>query len=177
MRPISISIAPSLPINVSAKITGYYLEHPEKVSSVIDAAIRSGLYAAGMFYVSALTKSTPTGATGIARKNWKIEPRQTNTFTTVTVFNPIEYLLAIDQGRKAAPVPIEPLMMWVQKKLGIKNVKKARSVAWAISKKKAKTATPGQHFIQKTIDTSKDKSTKLINSYIKNALAIIGVEQ
>jgi hypothetical protein len=55
----------------------------------------------------------------------------------------------IEEGRRAAPIPIEPLALWVRRKFGCKDPNKARSIAIAISKAASKTKRPGLHVLRR----------------------------
>ena len=48
--------------------------------------------------------------------------------------NPPEKAGVIELGRRAAPIPIEPLVHWVRRKLGCPDPRKQRSIAHAISR-------------------------------------------
>ena len=179
-KAISVSLTPSLPVKVTPQISGYYLNHTDLISAAIDHAMKVGLIEAGKFLTAQLAKSTPTGYTGNARKGWKYDETPTPAGPAITIYNPFEYLLAVDQGRKAAWVnnmpPAEPLTRWVQKKLGIKNIVAARGIAFVISRKKHEQATPGQRFVDKCLGTNQPKAIAVLNSHVRNALKSIGVE-
>jgi hypothetical protein len=63
--------------------------------------------------------------------------------------SPPEKAGVIEKGRRAAPVPIQPLQDWVMRKLGCKDPKVARRIAIAISKHKAKTPQPGLKVLER----------------------------
>lgn len=49
----------------------------------------------------------------------------------------------IEGGRRPAWIPIEPLAQWVRRKFGEKDPDKAKSIAFAISRKASKVPRPG----------------------------------
>lgn len=49
----------------------------------------------------------------------------------------------IENGRKPAWIPIEPLTSWVQRKLGCQDAKQARQIAFMISRAASKKKRPG----------------------------------
>ena len=58
---------------------------------------------------------------------------------------------------------------WVRRILGVSDQKKARGIAFAISRKKKRQRTPGQHFAEETFDSN-------INSLNQNFLNPVGAE-
>lgn len=180
MNPFSIKLNAAIPIKTKADTSGFFASHPELVLAAMKKGAKNGLLASGLLFSNAFSKVTPTGVTGNARKGWKVEVVDTPDGCQVIVFNPFEYLAAVDQGRKAAWVnnmpPAESLTRWVQKKLGVANVKAARRIAYAISKKKSQIPTPGQKFIEKAIVANQGKAIKIMTSYYQVALAKIGAK-
>lgn len=55
----------------------------------------------------------------------------------------------IESGRRPAFIPIRPLADWVRRKLGEQDPKRARSIAFAISKKASQKARPAQQILAK----------------------------
>jgi len=99
----------------------------------------------------ALVAATPVGAVGALRGAWQVvydEPT-----LTARVVNNMEYALPVELGRRAKMPPVAPIQLWVERKLGLSG-DEAERAAWGIAKKKAKTATPGQHFVERTWDVA-----------------------
>lgn len=63
--------------------------------------------------------------------------------------HPPEKAGVIEYGRRPAPIPIEPLADWVRRKLGCNDPKKARSIAFAISKVASKKKREGLHVLER----------------------------
>lgn len=68
-----------------------------------------------------------------------------------TIGSPLLYATPVELGRKPKWVPIAPLELWFRRKLGL-DPKEARSAAFALSRKKALSRTPGQDFFYSTIE-------------------------
>lgn len=123
--------------------------------SEINRDIKRQLTAAGIFMQSPLAQATPFGVTGEFRRSWVSQIREEGSTMSAVVFpGATEYALAVELGRKAAPVPIEPLTRWVRRKLQVTDEKRARGIAFYLSKKKAKKPTKGQEFAKKTFEAN-----------------------
>jgi hypothetical protein len=72
----------------------------------------------------------------------------------------------IEQGRRAAPIPIEPLAEWVRRKLGCKDPKRSRSIAFAISRHASKHARPGLYVLARA-------HPKISDAFFENLQAIL----
>jgi hypothetical protein len=115
----------------------------------IKQAVNAELYGGALFLQGRVQRATPVGVTAALRRGWFVDygPGENQ----VTLGNPSEYLLATELGRRAAPVPIAPLELWVRRKLGIPRPQ-SFSVAKAISWKKAHSRTPGKFFVKRAVD-------------------------
>ena len=116
--------------------------------SDIRQMVKRQLILASEFYVSEVKLKTPVGATNYLRDSW--DYGYSDQEQTSTIAPRAEYAIPVELGRKAAPVPIEPLTLWVRRKLGVSDAKQARGIAFAISRKKRTTPTPGQNFASET---------------------------
>ena len=99
----------------------------------------------------AVVAATPVGVSSALRGAWQVvydEPA-----LTARVVNNMEYALPVELGRRASMPPVAPIRLWVVRKLGLSG-DEAESAAWGIAKKKARTATPGQHFVERTWDVA-----------------------
>jgi len=116
-----------------------------------------------------LRDATPVGATGQLRDGWFVKPlpRNLQVFIRNSARSPsgFPYLLPTELGRRAAPVPIPPLDAWVQAKFGV-SPPESTSIAFAISRKKARSRTPGQHFVEKTFLQRAGFITRLLSNRI-----------
>lgn len=130
------------------------LWNPNAANQAAKRAIKLGLTGAAEFFKTEVALATPVGADGNLSKAWSTEWDEQK--QQAIVFNPMEYALATELGRKAAPVPIKPYARWFRRKLGLSE-KAAIGAAIASSKKKAKEATPGQFFTKKTFNSNLKK--------------------
>ena len=71
------------------------------------------------------------------------------------------YAVPVELGTKAHFPPIEPLQDWVKHKLGIKDDKEAKGIAFAIALKISKKGTKGQFMFKQTFDEQKENVTAL----------------
>ncbi len=83
------------------------------------------------------------------------------------VSNPRVKAGVIEFGRRPGKgVPLEPLADWVQRKLGVSDAKKARSIAYTISKKHKEEGRKGLYVLQrarpKIIEASKKNAVRLM---------------
>ena len=91
-----------------------------KIKPIIQCVVSEEMLIVGELIVGQLQKSTPVGVTANMRQGWFHEGvTPINNALTLQISNKAEYTEAIDQERKAAMPPVEPLINWVQKKLGI----------------------------------------------------------
>lgn len=140
-------------INAEIKFEGAIWD-PNKSQVATRKVIKGALVAASEFLKTEVALATPVGVGGDLSKAWGTEWDEAN--QEAVVFNPVEYGLVVELGRKAAPVPIKPYARWFQRKLGL-SPKEAIGAAIASSKKKAKQATPGQFFTKKTFASNLSK--------------------
>lgn len=107
------------------------------------------LVKAASFLQGEISRATPV-YTGQLRGGWQVVYDEAN--LVARVVNNVEHALPTELGRRAAMPPVEPIKLWVERKLGLKEPE-SESVAWAIARKKAREFTPGQHFIERTFDS------------------------
>lgn len=115
----------------------------------IRKVVKEQLVGASLFYIGEVKPKTPVGVYGVLKGSWQYvydDASQTSIIGTGTV----EYAPAVELGRKAAPVPIKPLRLWVKRVLGISKESEINSVAFLIGRKKKRQATPGQFFATET---------------------------
>lgn len=77
---------------------------------------------------------------------WEMTPEGGIYYSTAT---PAVKAGVIEHGRRAAPIPLQPLAEWVRVKLGCNDPKKAMGVAIAISKTAAKRPRPGLKVLER----------------------------
>lgn len=139
-------------ISADVRTTGDAFD-PGRVDSESAAVYRQQLTGAGLYVEGEVRRGTPA-YTGDLQKNWFTEYRESA--KEVLVANPSEYALPMEFGRKPAWVPIEPLTLWVRRKLGVSDQKKAKGIAFVISRKKSQQPTPGVGFARTAFEASID---------------------
>ena len=100
--------------------------------------------------------------TGTMFKTANIERK----FLEKTIVYPALYADVIEFGRHPGTMPpVKPLIKWVQRKLGITNIKKARNVAWAIATEIKKRGLEGIMFLDQSVEqaTSELKLKRVIS--------------
>lgn len=132
---------------------------PGRAEAEVRHVIKEQLTGASLAYIREVKPATPVGVFGNLQKEWQFAYDDA-TLTSKIFPGTVEYAQAVELGRKAAPVPIEPLRLWVKRKLGITDPKEIRSVAFLIGRKKKQQATEGQFFATKAWQ----KSLPVINS-------------
>lgn len=74
-------------------------------------------------------------------------------FLEKEIVYPALYADIIEFGRHPGSMPpVEPLVKWVKRKLGITNDKKALNIAWGIAVEMKKRGLEGTFFLQQSID-------------------------
>ncbi len=149
-------------IFVSSDFNGLLVNNPEKFKRIVSKSVNEALVKGGNFMLAALKRATPVGATGALRLSWVMDivgnPNQ-GKMIEINIYSPSKYLRVVDQGRKAGPVSregIKSLQLWVKRKLGVTGEAKSLGIAFAIAQKKKTQDTPGQFFVQRTIDQNMD---------------------
>lgn len=114
-----------------------------------------------------VAEKTPTGVGGEAGLRGSIhgETARRGDVVRGQVSTPLEYGEVVEMGRRPnqAMPPIGPIMLWAQRKLGL-DAKEAKSAAFAIARKIARSGFEGAHmfaeglneldsWIMRTLDT------------------------
>ena len=74
-------------------------------------------------------------------------------FLEKTIVYPALYSDIINYGRHPGSMPpVEPLIKWVSRKLGITDIKKAKNVAWSIAIEIKRRGLEGTFFLDQSID-------------------------
>jgi hypothetical protein len=125
----------------------------EKTSEIINGALKDS----GKHIMESLMEATPVGANGAMKKNWIMAVRKIgiNNLVEIELENMTNYLNPVNYGRKASPISragMKSLKLWLKVKLKITDPKKIDQVAWAIARTKKKKATPGQKFVENTLE-------------------------
>lgn len=149
---------------------------PGRLDSETKAVYREALTAAGLELEGIFRRDTPFGVVGALQKAWFTE--YDDDLQQVIVANPMEYALAVEEGRKPKFPPTKPIELWVKvhitrqektKTVKGKTTLGYKAIAFLIARKKSKEPTPGQGFVKKAFEAS-------IDSVNANYLQPIGAE-
>lgn len=163
-------------ISIKFDKSGAMLVNPRVFSNDVSKGVNIAMINAGNFVMGELQKATPVGFSGVMRKNWYLTASKLglNDLVEVEIANDTDYMNAVNIGRKASPINakgMRSLTLWVQRKLRVADPKKARGIAFAIAKKKAKHDTPGQRFVENTIEEAMPVAiTRIIEPGIQKAI-------
>lgn len=86
--------------------------------------------------------------TGDYARAWASAPTPEGAMVYSTASPPVKAGV-IEKGRRAAWIPLDPLAEWVRRKLGCNDPKKARSIAYAISKWASQNARVGLRVLER----------------------------
>lgn len=149
---------------------GRVITNPNELLADIRKALNSELHQGALYLQGQVQRATPVGVTGALRRGWFVAELP-GSYGTYVLSNTSEYLLPTEVGRKAAMPPVEPIELWVRRKLGIKRPASWRA-AWAIAIKKSKQATPGQFFARDAINKAIPGLEKLLIARIAARLQV-----
>lgn len=85
----------------------------------------------------------------------------------------LAYAQPIELGARPHMPPIAPLADWVRRKLGVKDGKEARSVAYAIALKIARDGTPAHHMFSEGLAATQAQIGEIIAAAAGRAVARI----
>lgn len=97
---------------------------------------------------SAVTVETPVNF-GTLRQAWTTQQMGTPARLLGEVFNPLEYALPVETGRRPGKMPpVEAIQLWVTRKLGLQG-NEAKSAAFLIARAIGRRGTQGAHMLEK----------------------------
>jgi hypothetical protein len=71
-------------------------------------------------------------------------------------------------------LPIDALVLWVQKKLHVSNEKQALSIAWALAKSIKKRGMQGDQMFEEAFEQLKEEAPDILEREIAEALEAAG---
>lgn len=76
-------------------------------------------------------------------------------FLSKEIVYPASYAESVEFGRNPGSMPpVDPLVKWVRRKLGVRNLQEAQSIAWAISKSIKKRGIAPVRFLRNAIEAT-----------------------
>jgi len=154
----------------------------QQVAPAVLAAIHEGsefaLEKIGLRGVQILHQHTPVGATGnlSAGQFAQLHKEGGQLHEIIAVGPPADvYASPAEFGTKPHFPPPSALLLWVQKKLGITDEKKATSVAFAIAKTIARRGTKGSHMFDIAFKQLESEAAGIFQLEIAEALQRHGI--
>jgi hypothetical protein len=163
-----------MPNQLQIRINGF-AEATAELQSAILAGAAVGLEKVGLRGVPLVQDHTPVGATGNLFGGVFAEFHRDGLamHEVIGVHPPADvYAAPVETGTRPHFPPPSALLLWVQKKLGIEDEKKALSVAFAIAKTIAKRGTQGAHMFDQAFAQLQLEAPGIMESEI--AIAIEG---
>lgn len=118
--------------------------------SDIRQMVKRQLLLASEFYITEVKLAGPEDK-GYMRGGWdaKYEDQE----QLVRIGNIAEYTYNLEKGRKPGKgIPLVPLTLWVRRKIGVKDERKARSIAFCISRKAKLKGLAAKPFVLPTLN-------------------------
>lgn len=117
---------------------------------------------------------TPTSGAGTLRDSIGALPVEiSSTSVRGEVGTTNTYAQPVETGAKPHMPPVEPIAEWVRRKLGIKDEAEAKSVAFAIARKIAKSGSKGAFMFREGLAASQAQILEILGDGVERALARI----
>lgn len=141
----------------------------------VEGGLRLGVMEAGDVLQRETQERTPT-AEGLLRSTILVSAMEPAGPAVLRVGSPQSYAVPVELGTKPHMPPVQPIQYWVARKLGIKDEKKAKAVAWAIAKKIARHGTKGAHMFARAAEENAGQVKAIVERHIRAALAALAQE-
>ncbi len=163
-------------LKITLNLKGGLVKNPQRVQQGIWDQLAVNFQVFGNEVKREVRAGTPIGATGMLSKGIDKTVSKYPGGLKLEIFPSELYAPYVESGTKGPRrmPPFEPLVYWVERRLGIKG-KEARSVARAIQIKIAREGTPKREMFTKAFNKTEPKLPRLINSTIAFALRKYGV--
>jgi len=89
------------------------------------------------------------------------------------VYSPLSYAIPVELGTKPHFPPVEPLVDWVQAKLGVPP-NEARAVAFLVARKIATKGTEGRHMFEDAFRENTQQILRRLDAAIQRVFAQLG---
>jgi hypothetical protein len=119
-------------------------KHFEMSNRQIEKAIARGLFRAATRGRALFVKRSPVGATGDFRRSWSMPVVLPDGRVEIT--NTAPHADIVEFGSRPHMPPVEPLVIWVKRVLGVKGAA-AQRIAWAIAMHIKEHGTKPQHIM------------------------------
>ena len=117
---------------------------------------------------------TPTSGAGTLRDSIGALPVEISaTSVRGEVGTALSYAQPVETGSKPHMPPVEPIAEWVRRKLGIKDEAEAKSIAFGIARKIAKSGSKGAFMFREGLAASQAQILEILGDGVERALARI----
>lgn len=131
------------PLTIELKTAGPLFES-RSFQALFDQEISAELTELSSMGQRLVVGGTPRGASGLGRGSIFTELRGRPGARTGVVASSLFYLPIVERGRRPGKQPpTKALLLWVVRKLGISDARRARSVAFLIARKIGRVGTTG----------------------------------
>lgn len=161
---------------ISFKITGLAEATGELKAAMLLGAAR-GMEKIGLRGEQIFTQHAPVGATGNLAHGIFAEFHQQGPVMHETLQEapPADvYAAPVETGAKPHFPPTEALLLWVKQKLGVRNEKEAKSVAFLIARAISKRGTKGAHMFDATLEQLGREAPAILEVEIARAVEAAG---
>lgn len=134
-----------------------------KMEKQADDVIGASMTEMGLIFQRAVQVETPLGATKLLRGSVFSEPRGVPV-REVIVGSTQLYAAPVERGRQPGKMPpVDPIALWVKRKLGAGSDKQAKQIAFAIARKIARVGTTGAAMFFKGFTAGRPAAERLAN--------------
>lgn len=164
-----MTLAISIDDDAVKRVAAIFRTAPDLVVS----EITTGIYEASLYLQREVAERTPTSGAGTLRSSILArQPQIGDGAISGTVGTPMVYALPVELGTRPHHPPVQPLIDWVEMKLGLTG-KKADAVARAIAWKIAKHGTQGAHMFRDALEAGRVQIGEILSRHARRALARI----
>lgn len=155
-------------LQIDARIRGGDLPDP---AAVIPPKLMSAVTEATLLLERAIKLATPIGVTGVARGSIGHEIRrgvglERGVRIRAELGSPAKHVEVLERGRtpgRRRP-PVEALELWVRRRLGIRNRKEARGVAFVIARSIGAKGTDAVEMFAKAAEDNEAKIQRIFEA-------------
>jgi len=158
------------------KVNGFEAATDELKAAIIKGE-QIGMKKIGLRSEHILAKNTPVGATGNLRGGIFSQFHQDGPLMheVIAISPPADvYAAAVNDGTRPHMPPSSALVLWVKQKLQITKESQAKSVAFLIARKIAKSGTKAVHMFDTTLDQIEKEGPGILEKEIAVAAQAAG---
>ncbi len=154
------------------QIAAILREAPDLVSEEIAA----GIYEAELLLQREVMERTPSSGAGTLRNSIiAAQPSIEGETILGSVTTPLPYAQPVEFGAKPHMPPVQPIIDWVEAKLGLKGAE-AKKAGWAIAMSIKAKGTEGAFMFTNALEANREQMGAILTEAAKRALARIAAE-